>query len=1015
MKKLLLVFILSYPIAGFTQSNYKNLMHDNSVNFYSVCMAAENYFELNDKNVKGSGWKQYQRWKNNNEYKYFPSGNRSNIDPYFVSNAYKGYLKENLNPERPLSIGWIELGPTTVDSITRHGGPGLGIVNDLYVDPIDPNLIYMGTKSGGFWKTINGGDSWSNTTDFLFASGVNSITASPTNSDSVLINVRNSQNGTTHGIYRSVDAGSTWSITNFNPSNLGLGGLGDNFQITKIEYHPLVPNLIFILSSEGLYRSNDNLETWTLVSSIINTSSPSYSNDFAFHPTDPNIIYSHSNNPGKIMMSNDMGEEFFVQSNSSFSQFLEVSNDCPNCLYKASNSGIWKSTDNGLNFVFLNSAEGNSWTTWKASFAVNDIDTTKMIIGGVEIQYSIDGGEEFNESTAYYLANPIHGINSYNPANWTNLLNNSVHFVHADIRVAKCINGVFYIGTDGYLCKSEDNGATWEKLNQGTGIRENYALGVSQSNHYRTICGSQDNGVSIKNQNLWLEFASSDGIDGIIHPLNDNWMIGRTYNGSMRPTQDGGLTFFQESAMSTGYGDFEAPILYDPNDHMRVFNFSDKIHVNQSFFLSPWEYVGEPSSFTTYITDAAIAENNSNIMLISGGSILEKTIDGGATFSVVGNGLPTNSEIQDIAFDPNNDDVIIVVYASYQNDNNKVFITTNGGNSWSNITHNLNNMPIHTVVIDHTPHSNIYLGAEIGVYTKRMQDNSWSLYNPSLPNVTIEELEIVYGSNTIRAATWGRGIWEFKLVERENFPSILRTSITDMPTDTSPQESIDQYVTSIISYQNTLNNVYLEYYINDNSNFPTYIEMLNTQDSTWVSEVPLPNYIAGTKVYFKVFATGDNNDTTESYKFMYTVKPGNGQVYGCINYTACNYNPYATASDESCIFIGDPCDDGDLNTVEDEIQENCDCNGIPQTIITELEALSVLIYPNPASNSLTVDIGDLKGLNTTIKLYDSSSKLVFENQSSSTLLIDVSGYAKGLYTLKLSTSDKALRSQVVIE
>ena len=152
-----------------------------------------------------------------------------------------------------------------------------------------------------------------------------------------------------------------------------------------------------------------------------------------------------------------------------------------------------------------------------------------------------------------------------------------------------------------------------------------------------------------------------------------------------------------------------------------------------------------------------------------------------------------------------------------------------------------------------------------------MQDNSWSLYNPSLPNVTIEELEIVYGSNTIRAATWGRGIWEFKLVERENFPSILRTSITDMPTDTSPQESIDQYVTSIISYQNTLNNVYLEYYINDNSNFPTQIEMLNTQDSTWVSEVPLPNYIAGTKVYFKVFATGDNNDQLLScILFVYT-------------------------------------------------------------------------------------------------------------------------------------------------
>jgi hypothetical protein len=73
------------------------------------------------------------------------------------------------------------------------------------------------------------------------------------------------------------------------------------------------------------------------------------------------------------------------------------------------------------------------------------------------------------------------------------------------------------------------------------------------------------------------------------------------------------------------------------------------------------------------------------------------------------------------------------------------------------------------------------------------------------------------------------------------------------------------------------------------------------------------------------------------------------------------------------------------------------------------------VYPNPVSFILTVDLGDFIGVNTTIKLYDSSSKLVFDKQSTSTLLIDVSGYAKGLYTIELSTSDKALRSQVVIE
>jgi hypothetical protein len=62
-----------------------------------------------------------------------------------------------------------------------------------------------------------------------------------------------------------------------------------------------------------------------------------------------------------------------------------------------------------------------------------------------------------------------------------------------------------------------------------------------------------------------------------------------------------------------------------------------------------------------------------------------------------------------------------------------------------------------------------------------------------------------------------------------------------------------------------------------------------------------------------------------------------------------------------------------------------------------------------------VDLGDLNGVNTTIKLYDSSSKLVFEKRSSSTLMIDVSGFAKGLYSLEISTDEQVLRRLVIMD
>ena len=139
------------------------------------------------------------------------------------------------------------------------------------------------------------------------------------------------------------------------------------------------------------------------------------------------------------------------------------------------------------------------------------------------------------------------------------------------------------------------------------------------------------------------------------------------------------------------------------------------------------------------------------------------------------------------------------------------------------------------------------------------------------------------------------------------------------------------------------------------------------------------------------------------------------EIMGCTDSTACNYNSDATEDDGGCFFIDDTCDDGDPNTVNDYYNDDCECVGDLIYNIDDLEVLSAHIYPNPASNYLTIYLGDLEGVNATIKLYDSSSKLVFENISSSSLHIDLSSYAQGLYTIELSTSDKVIRHQVVVE
>ncbi len=828
------------------------MINDPSINVYEVVDEAESYFQNIDKNVKGSGWKAYNRWLYENEIKFYPSGNRDNVDPYFASNEFKKYLKNNnLITKSLFENGWEELGPYYIEQVTGHYAVGLGRVESFYSDPNDSNKIYLGSRSGGFWKTNDGGTSWDNTTDFLFATGVNTIAVSPESSEDVLINVRNSYNGVTHGIYQSIDGGNTWSITDFNPENLSWGGLGTYSRIYKIIYHPTISNLVFIGTSEGLFRSTDNLNTW--VNTLSGTTFANYDfNEIHFHPTDENIIYAAAYNlDSQIFISNDGGLTFTTSSviagNSSDIK-LSVSAACPNCVFVGSSNGVWKSEDNGQNFSLVSNPGISNY----GAFAVSDTDTNFMLFGDIDTHISSDGGVTFNQATYWSTGN----------ANY----NNTGTYVHADIRGSRSENGVFWVNTDGFLCKSLDNGATWE-IYEGQSIRENYCLGVSQSNHERTISGSQDNGTSIKTENSWIEFYGADGMEGIIHPLNDDWMIGSFQFGGKRRTKDGGIT--QDGINPTDfYGDWVAPLFYDPNNQMKIYAVDDVLYSSNDFG-STWTELGSPN-FSGNASRASIAENNSDIIVLSNYSSLEKSVDGGNTFTDIRGTLP-NSFITDIAFDPNDDNVIIVTYGNHNNDGNKVFITTDQGSSWDNITYNLGNMPVRAVVIDHTDLSTIYLGTEIGVYKKAMSENTWSLYNQDLPNMTILELEIMYGSNTLRAATWGRGLWEYSIDGRQNYPSIITTRITNQPTDTQPKFNIDQYITSTISYDGEIANVYAEWSTDLSSEINT-ISMSNTSGNIWVSDFSIPNQTEGTKVYFKVFAEGENNDISETYRYMYEVK-----------------------------------------------------------------------------------------------------------------------------------------------
>ncbi|MDF1699389.1 MAG: GEVED domain-containing protein [Saprospiraceae bacterium] len=849
MKRFLTFLVILFPLLLSSQA-YKYMMEDPSYNVYDVVEEAEKYFSTIDRFAKGSGWMGYQRWLHKTEPNFYPTGDRSQTDPRFVQKAYDNFVKRYPQKElRNNEDTWEDLGPYTANDISGHYSPGLGRVEEVWVDSTNTNTMYLASRSGGFWRSFDGGDNWENTTDFLPASGVDRMSVNPSNVNDILINVRHAGNGVTMGIYRSLDGGATWNTTAFHPDLIGLGGLGTNDRVFDVEFSPYNSNHIFIAATGKLFRSTDNLATIQEVSN----------NGYLmveFHPTDPNIIYAPREyywSRNQIYRSTDAGASWTLLHDlpeNNYNQFIAATSPAePNTVFFSSNAYIWKSTDNGVTVDTIPGSAG-----WGSDFEVSDTDPDIMINGKINIFMSYDGGQNWSTVTQWYLPNAT-----------------TTNYVHADLRYALSLQGTLYCGTDGYMVKSEDNGVTWEILSDGTGVRENYRFGNAQSNIDRSVCGSQDNGTSIYRgkDNEWLEWIGADGMEGLIHPLDYNRMIGSIQYGNKRRSTDGGYTTSSiNNHPSIGDLNWVAPIFYDPMDHFSLFTVGKTVH-QSSDFGSSWNPLFEFSHQS--MNHLVKSENDSEIIMAAKGSILYRSTDKGITFTQVGSGVLPNYSIQDISFDPTNDDNVIVVYSQHQDNNNRIFKSEDGGVTWQNISFNLSAMPVRSVVIDHTGDKNIYIGAEAGIYKMPWSGSNYELWSTDLPTVSVYELEIVFGANLVRAVTWGRGMWERCIPQREDYPVIKTVEIDSEISDSHPQTEQNISVTSTIENPDDISSIFIQYSINSIGLDQT-LPMKRFNKTDFVSDGFLPQGMVDDKIYFKIFAVNSLNDTTETYRYMYTLR-----------------------------------------------------------------------------------------------------------------------------------------------
>ncbi|PLX00880.1 MAG: glycosyl hydrolase [Marinilabiliales bacterium] len=714
------------------------MMQDPAVNFYDVQREANAYFETIGTG-KGTMYKIYKRWEYMNFDRTFPTGERPRQDHLW--NEMKKF--NAIHPPRSgRESNWEEIGPRVWQENTGHWNPGIGRINVVAVDPNDPNTIYIGAPSGGCWKTTNEGETWEVLTDHLPVMGVSAIAIDYTDTDVIYIGTgdRDAADNYSIGVLKSTDGGQNWETTGMQHS------IYQNLTVEKLLIHPDDPNIIYCAVNNGLYRSYDGADSWEEILS-------GHIDDIEFKPGDPSTIYALTK---KFYKSTDGGDSFTqitagLPANNGRAQ-IAVTNAEPDYVYfmcagtDGLFGGVYRSTNSGDSFelradspqMLGYSPTGNdnsSQSSYDLGLAVSHLNPEEVHLLGIITWRSLDGGVNWVATTEW------------------NFQNDPIGYTHCDMHWAHFEGGTLYVGSDGLVCKSEDSGNTWVDMTTGIGIRQFYRIGGSKNHPYKLIGGSQDNGTSVYTTDYWHEWLGADGMECLVDYSNENIVYGTIQFGNFYKSSNGGMNTVNIN--QPGSGDWVTPFVIHPTNPQTIFVGTNNGIRKTTNGMQSWTTI---SDFSNTVRQMAISESNPDYIFASWGSTIKRTKDGGDSWSDVSDDLPANA-ISYIAVHPSNPELIAVSLSGYD-EGEKIYISEDAGDTWTNYSLNLPNIPANCLAFYDDPAESLYVGMDVGVYYIDNTLDEYETFWEGLPNVIVNELEINYQINKIRAATFGRGLWE---------------------------------------------------------------------------------------------------------------------------------------------------------------------------------------------------------------------------------------------------------------
>ena len=268
--------------------------------------------------------------------------------------------------------------------------------------------------------------------------------------------------------------------------------------------------------------------------------------------------------------------------------------------------------------------------------------------------------------------------------------------------------------------------------------------------------GSQDNGNVFRDSDgTWDRYAQTgDGMGQEIDPTDAGTRYWSYQYGSMRRWNNGNNTGIAPPNQD-GEGAWETPFKLDPNNPNRLLAGYKSVWASDNQG-NTWTQVGDVLSFSNNLHQIAIAASNSEKIYASRGSSLYEKELGTSAWNF--HTTPSPQRITDLEVDPENEEVVYICYAGY-NDGDKVFRSDDAGETWTNITYNLPNLPVLSLELYETVDGGIFVGSYGAVYYKSGTDTVWRAFG-CLPQTSVNDIEIQYFTNKVFIGTYGRGIFE---------------------------------------------------------------------------------------------------------------------------------------------------------------------------------------------------------------------------------------------------------------